>query len=78
MERKSASKGTSYLKAFDIIKDKEYLAGALRGENLTGIQLLLAVQPRSLQFICSKSVMRMHWGIQSINSCFVFGSFWLQ
>lgn len=55
------------LKAFDVIKDKEYLAGALKGENLTGVQQLLAVQPCSLQFKRSKSMMIMHWGIQSIN-----------
>lgn len=64
------------LKAFDVIKDEEYLAGALKGENLTGVQLLL-VQPCSLQFKCSKSTIIMHWGIQSINWCFVFSFFWL-
>lgn len=54
---------------------KEYLAEALEGENLTGTQVLRAVQPYSLQFKRSKSTIIMHRGIQSINWCFVFAFF---
>lgn len=63
------------LKPFDVRKDKENLAEALEGGNLTGTQVLQAAQPCSLQFKCSKSTIIMHRGIQGINWCFVFAFF---
>lgn len=66
-QRENQHQREPLLKPFDVIKDKEYLAEALEGKNLTGTQVLQAVQPCSLQFKRSKSTIIMHRGIQSIN-----------